>query len=454
MKKNKLIILLALGVFLMTSGFGCKQNIVNKESFKPITLEYWGVWDTPEQMSAIIKAYQATHPTIKVNYRNFRYEEYEQKLLEAAWEDRVPDIFMIPATWLKKYQDRLAAMPKTVKIPVTEIKGTIKKEEVTTLTTVNSLTRQDIKDQYVPVVYDDVILDEKIYGLPYSVDTLITFYNSDLLTQSGIAEPMVDFHDLVEQIQKYKLSKIGQANVVLQSGVALGGYNNIPRFFDILSSLMLQNEVEVQGNYFGPLQNKTSATKLAEVFGFYTDFSDPTKAVYSWNDDLDNAFELFTQGKLAYFFGYSYHADELRKRGVQFDWEMTNFPKTRGAEGSVYYSNYWVNVVPAKSKNQDAAWNFIQSTASKNLVVNYLNPNKKPTALRSLINEQLQNDDVRIFASQVLTADNWYNGYDVDLAETYTADFVKAVLAGELKIDNAGLDFWVKRVNQTYKKAD
>jgi hypothetical protein len=133
---------------------------------------------------------------------------------------------------------------------------------------------------------------------------------------------------------------------------------------------------------------------------------------------------------------------------------MTNFPKTRGAEGSVYYSNYWVNVVPAKSKNQDAAWNFIQSTASKNLVVNYLNPNKKPTALRSLINEQLQNDDVRIFASQVLTADNWYNGYDVDLAETYTADFVKAVLAGELKIDNAGLDFWVKRVNQTYKKTD
>lgn len=454
MKKKKFIFLFILGIFMMTSGFGCKQNIINQEKFKPITLEYWGVWDTPEQMSSIIKAYQATHPTIKVNYRNFRYEEYEQKLLEAAWEDRVPDVFMIPANWLKKYQDRLSTMPKTVKIPVTEIKGTIKKEEVTTLATVNSLTVKDIKDQYVSVVYDDVVMDEKIYGLPYSVDTLVTFYNADLLTQSGIAEPMVDFHDLVEHIQKYKLSKIGQANTVLQAGVALGGYNNIPRFFDIISSLMLQNEVSVQGNVFDPMQNKSSATKFAEVLSFYTDFSDPTKAVYSWNDDLANAFELFAQGKLAYFFGYSYHADELRKRGVQFDWEITNFPKTRGSEGSVYYSNYWVNVVPAKSKNKDAAWNFVQSTASKNMVVNYLNANKKPTALRSLINEQLQNDDVRIFASQVLTASNWYNGYDVDLAETYLADFLKAVLANELKIDDDGLDFLVKRINQTYKKPE
>ena len=58
MQRKKLIILLILGVFIMTSGFGCKQNIVNKEQFKPITLEYWGVWETPEQMQGIINAYQ------------------------------------------------------------------------------------------------------------------------------------------------------------------------------------------------------------------------------------------------------------------------------------------------------------------------------------------------------------------------------------------------------------
>ena len=231
MKRLRFSILIILAIFIITTGFGCKQNIINQAQFEPVALEYWGVWDTPEQMQKIIDAYQATHPTIKVKYRNFRYDEYEQKLLEAAWEDRVPDIFMIPATWLKKYQDRLYPMPATVKIPVKEVQGTIKPEEVTTLKTINSLSKQDVKDQFVQVVYDDVILDDQIYGLPYSVDTLVTFYNLDLLTQSGIPEPMVDFHDLVEHVQQYKLSKIGAANQVLQAGVALGTADNIPRFF-------------------------------------------------------------------------------------------------------------------------------------------------------------------------------------------------------------------------------
>ena len=98
MVKVRFLIIILLAVFLVTTGFGCKQNIINKEKFQPITLQYWGVWDTPEQMQSIIKAYTATHPTIKVEYKNFRYDEYEQKLLEAAWEDRVPDVFMIPAS--------------------------------------------------------------------------------------------------------------------------------------------------------------------------------------------------------------------------------------------------------------------------------------------------------------------------------------------------------------------
>jgi hypothetical protein len=280
---------------------------------------------------------------------------------------------------------------------------------------------------------------------------LVTFYNSDLLTAASVPEPMEDFHDLVEQIQNYNLSKITTGNNIFQSGVAMGGTDNVPRFFDILSSIMLQNEVELKGSSFDPLANRTSAQHMAEAIGFYSDFANSTKAVFSWDDSLPDAFEMFTQGKLAYFFGYSYHADELRKRGVQFDWEMTNFPKTRGAEGTKYYSNYWVNVVPQKSKNTDAAWNFIQSTASKNLVVNYLNDNNKPTALRTLISSQLEDDEIRVFASQVLTADNWYQGYDIMAAEQYMAEFVDSVLDGSIQLDSDGLEFLVSRIYQTYQ---
>lgn len=99
---------------------------------------------------------------------------------------------------------------------------------MTTLKTINSLSIGDIGRQYVKVVEDNVILDGQIYGLPYSIDTLVTFYNRDLLTRASIAEPIVNFHDLAEQTTE--LSKIGEANQIYQSAVALGGAENIPRF--------------------------------------------------------------------------------------------------------------------------------------------------------------------------------------------------------------------------------
>lgn len=87
---------------------------------------------------------------------------------------------------------------------------------------------------------------------------------------------------------------------------------------------------------------------------------------------------------------------------------------------------------------------------------NYLNDNKRPTALRSLVDTQLQNEDVRIFASQVLTADNWYQGYDINAAEQYTAKFINDIINGEIVLDDKGqsLGIFVNRIKQTYNKIE
>ena len=454
MSRAKIFTLLLLAVFIITSGFGCKFNPFSREPelHQNITLEYWGVWDTPAQLKALIDDYNASHPTITVRYRNFRYEEYERELLEAWADDRGPDVFAIPATWIKKYEPRLEPMPASYRIPVYEMQGTIRQELVTVLKEFRGLSANDIRTRYVPAVYDNVVLNNQIYGLPYSLDTLVTFYNRDMLDRAGIPEPAFDFFDLVEQAPRLTLASEG--NRIIQSAVALGGTDNIPRFFDIFSSIMLQNGVQAKGNFFQPLSDRNSADRLAQVFTFYTDFARPGRASYSWNKDLDNAFELFASGRLAYFFGYSYHADELRRRGMSFNWGINNFPQTRGAQGTKYYTNYWVNVVAKKSNNRAAAWNFIQSTAASDKVNLYLEANKKPTALRSLVNQQLADPDTAVFASQVLTADSWYNGYNIEAAELYLKETIEGLLSGEMVLDRDGntLNLFVNRINQTYRQ--
>ena len=455
-KRIKIFTLLMLMIFVISSGFGCKWNPFKKDpaSYDKVTLEYWGVWDTPGQLKALMADYNTSHPTIKVKYKNFRYDEYERKLLEAWADDRGPDIFAIPSTWLKSYQHRIEPMPKTHKIPVYELQGSIKEELVIVLKSFKGLSPQDVKNQYVTVVYEDVILDGKVYALPYYLDTLATFYNIDLLTQAGIPEPMDDFFDLVEQVPK--LTKATDSNRIIQSAVALGGTDNIPRFFDIFSSIMLQNGVKADGKRFKPMEDKESATRLVQAFNFYTDFARPGKASYSWNAEAEDALEMFAGGRLAYMFGYSYHADQLRDRNLQFDWDIKNFPQTRGASGTKYYADYWVNVVSKKSDSVDAAWNFIQSTAAADKVNIYLKANKRPTALRSLIDKQLNDYELATFASQVLTADNWYEGYDIDLAEQYTAEIIEALVDGSmiLDIDNRTLGLLMSKIRQTYIKPE
>ena len=109
-----------------------------------------------------------------------------------------------------------------------------------------------------------------------------------------------------------------------------------------------------------------------------------------------------------------------------------------------------------KSTNKNSAWNFIQSTAAADKVEAYLTENSKPTALRSLINSQLDNDELTIFASQVLTADTWYKGYNIDLAEQYTAEIIDKLISGELVLErkDGAVQLFVSRINQTYVKND
>jgi multiple sugar transport system substrate-binding protein len=310
--KRKIFLLLFIFIFLITSGFGCKM--VDKEvqeAMKPITLEYWRVWDGPDAFEEIITAYNQLHPFIKINYKKLRYSEYERELLEAMAEDRGPDIFSIHNTWVKKYQNMLTPMPDTITMAYPIVKGSIKKEVIPELRTKKSLSLGDLQNNFVDVVYGDVVypeivekevVGERIYALPLSVDTLAMYYNKDLLNNSGIPETPSYWNTAFQQTVK-KLTKQDTKGNIIQSGVALGGSTNIERYSDILSVLMMQNGTVMLEDGRVLFHSIPSYLKNDNIFPglealrFYTDFANPAKEVYSWNSEMENSLNLFIQGK-------------------------------------------------------------------------------------------------------------------------------------------------------------
>jgi len=453
---KKIIILNLIFVFLLTSGFGCKgvdQDV--RQEMQAITLNYWRVWDGPDAFVEIIDNYNKLHPYININYRKLRYEEYEQELLEAFATDKGPDIFSIHNAWIKKYQDKgfIAPKPDTVTTVYPYIKGTLKKEVDYEIKTEKTISLREIKEKFIDTVYQDVvikvadpkteIITEKVFGLPLSIDTLVLYYNRDLFNNAGIVNPPIYWNKEFQTNVK-KLTKQNNKGKIIQAGFALGGGDNIERSVDILSVLMMQNGSEMMDNFgtvhFHRIPNGLQDKKYnpgLDALRFYTDFANPAKEVYTWNNNLDNSLELFTQGKLAMMLGYAYMLPQIKTQAPKLNFSLSRLPQIENNIQEINFANYWVEVMSRKSKYQEEAWDFIQfATANTKQAEKYLNKTNKPTALRELIKSQLENEDVSVFAEQILTAKSWYRGKDAITAENIMQEMINKVNIGKEPIEN------------------
>jgi ABC-type sugar transport system, periplasmic component len=452
---KKIIAFSLLLVFVLTAGFGCqKTDQATVNASKPITLTFWQTFDDSDAFSEIIAKYKVLHPNITIEYKKFRYEEYENELLNAWAEDRGPDIFAIQNTWIKKYQTKLAPMPAETTLAYMVETGTIKKEQTYQLQTKKSLTTRELKNNFADVVASDVILEDgKVYGLPLSVDTLVLYYNKDLLNSAGIVNVPQYWNTEFQQNIK-KLTKQDPKKGLVQSGVALGTSKNISRFSDILSVLMMQNgAIMTTGNQvtFGavpPSMSNSNYNPGLEALRFYTDFANPNKEVYCWNNDMPNSLEAFTSGSLAMFFGYSYNLEQIRAQAPKLNFGIAKLPQIEGNSIAVNYANYWVDSVSKKSKYQDAAWDFLQFLTKEENAKLYLAKTKKPTALKSLINVQKDDEDLGVFAEQLLSAKSWYHGKSVVDAENAIGEMINLSLTATDKLKDVLAD-GASKVQQT-----
>ncbi len=436
------IVLLAV---LVVSGAGCLSSKLQAppESSKPLTLTYWRVIDDGDAFDEIFNAYRALHPNVSFTYRKLRLEEYERELIDALAEDRGPDLISLHNDWIRAYQSKLLPAPASVKMSFREVQG-IQKNPVWVEKTLPVISPGQVRDQFVDQIGRDVIVKgqssdpkkgiiDQVWGLPMALDTMVLYYNKDVLNGSGIptaATTWAEFQDHVKRLTRYD----AQGKLV-KPAVGIGASKNVERSFDLLSVLMMQNGAQMTDANGMPTFHRTPPDLTrdtppgAEALIFYTDFANPSKEVFTWDDTQPNSYDAFVSGKTAYFFGYSYHLGRIRAQAPKLNFSVTNIPQIDPA-AKVNYANYWVEAVSKKSKYPDAAWDFLQFAAKADQAKLYLAKTAKPTALRSLVNTQLNDPDLGIFASQVLTAKSWYQGVNIKATESAFDEMIDATLAG------------------------
>jgi len=454
-RRFKLTIIFLIGVFLITSGLGCKGTSKDlKEKIKPVNLVYWRTKDGQDAFSAILQGFQKLYPYISVTYRVIREEEYEQALLEAWAEDRGPDIFSIPNTWLGKYQSKILPLKIGEEISMAKrvVTGTVKKEEKIVEEKKKVPDLRQLRETFVETVPKDVVFNNQIYGLPLSLDILSLYYNRDFLNSAGIVTPPQTWEEFANVVKNLTLQD--HYGEFIQSGAAMGTAENISYPTDILSLLMLQNgALMVGGNnratFNQSLPGDSGYFPAQEALKFYLSFANPSSEIYTWNQDVSGDLDAFVAGRLGFMFGYSDYLAVIKQQAPKLNFDIAKAPQISGSLKEVNYARYPIETVSKKTKYPNQAWALVLYAAEAANAKTFIERTKYPTAHRDLISQQLQDFDLAPFVQGVLTAQTWYRGKNYSLVEESFKEMINDVMTGKKKIDEA-INYATNKINLTY----
>ena len=421
--KNKLFTILIFLVLLALISTSLRLCPIPPKT--KIELVFWGLWDDSDVYESFIRDYEKLNPEVKIKYYKKTYQDYEKDLLDALASGKGPDIFTVHHTEIPQYLDKISPLPQE-------------------LMTVNSF-----QNLFMDVASFDLIKQNQIYAVPFSIDTLALFYNKDLLYSANISQPpktWEEFKDYVEKITRYD-----EAGNIIHSAAAIGTAENVNRSTDMLALLMLQSGVRMVNedkseaicdHVVYPSSGKPfSPGKIS--LKFYTDFANPTKRVYTWNPRMHYSIDAFYEQLTTMMFNYSYNIETIYSKARYLNFGISEMPQIEESPSKVNYANYWAQTVSLRSKYPFQAWDFLlfiatgpKGSPGDNLKT-YLKNTYRPTARRDLVNWQKENyPSLEVFVNQALTARSWYQVDSKGIEEIFVK-MVEDVVLGKATIEQA-----------------
>lgn len=343
-----------------------------------VELVVWGLWSESKDLEPVIASFQEK-TGINVTYKKIAsVAEYEKKLLSALAERRGPDVFVIHHTWLASKLGLMSPAPAEV------------------------IDERALREEFVDVVADDVIRDGQIYALPTSVDTLALYYNKDILSAAGIANPpgtWLDFQQVIENV-----TRTTRFGTIAQSAAAIGTAGNVNRAADIVQLLLLQSGQTIVAPAGG------RASLVGEIgersLTFYTDFANKSKKVYTWDLQQDYSLDAFAEAETAMMINYSYHLPTIRAKNPRLRFAIAPLPQISDSK-VVNLASYWPYAISNQSQSPSAAWQFVRHLTSAESAPGLNEAASTPPARRDAIEKIKRDPTLGVFAEQTLTAVTW-----------------------------------------------
>jgi multiple sugar transport system substrate-binding protein len=209
------------------------------------------------------------------------------------------------------------------------------------------------------------------YGVPILVDPLVLYWDQDMLATAGIPEPPAFWDQLPTMSEQITLKNDNGS--VIKSAIALGEYQNIDAAKDILSMLIMQaggfiTTQDSDGHTIAALEQGGSSSGAAEsALRFYTEFADPSKDDYTWDQSLPDARQAFAAGTLAMYIGYASEQPLIRATNPNLNFAIAAIPQLRGTQNTLDGGGVYALAVPKAAHNPNGALTVAYLLASQSI---------------------------------------------------------------------------------------
>ncbi len=294
-----------------------------------VVLKFWAMGREGEVVTALMPEFERTHPGVRVEVQQLPWTAAHEKLLTAFAGDVMPDIFQLGNTW----------------VPEFEAIGALQ-----ALDGVVAASQLVASADYFPGIWDTNIVDGKLWGVPWYVDTRVMFYRRDMLARAGYARPPQNWADWMKAMTAIKRI-VGPDNyaILLPSDE-----------FEPLLALALQQDEPLlrDGGRYGNFRTAGFRRSLQLYADMYAQKLAPLNRI-------TNVYHEFGMGYVSFYISGPWNMGEFKRRlpaDQQDSWMTAILPGPSGPAASVAGGSSLV--LAASSRHQREAWQLIEYLSS------------------------------------------------------------------------------------------
>ena len=292
------------------------------------TIRFWVMGREGEVIAQLIPEFERANPGIRVRVQQVPWTSAHEKLLTAFAGDSLPDLCQLGNTWLPEFAALRALAPLESRVAASQAIAAV---------------------DYFPGIWDTNVVDGRLYGIPWYVDTRLLFYRRDLLAAAGIHAPPRSWAEWERAMAALKEAKEAPGYPMLLP---------LNEFEPLLALALQQKEPllrdqQSRGAFAGP--------GFRRALEFYSAAFRNGWAPAMGGGEISNVWTEFGRGMFAFYISGPWNIKEFRRRlppERQGDWMTAPLPGPDGPGAST--AGGASLVVFRSSRHPDAAWRLIE----------------------------------------------------------------------------------------------